>query len=254
MNIVCMIQARLGSTRLPGKVLKPILDRPMLSYMLERVKAVKKIEQLVIATTENETDDPIVQFCRPEKIQCFRGSENDVLDRYYQAARSAQAEIIVRLTADCPLIDPAVVDEIVEAFLAKYPGIDFASNVKPATFPDGMDTEVFSFAALERAWKETKNPLEREHVTPYFYDVPGRFRTFNVEAEQDFSSYRLTVDYEDDFEVMAKIFESLYRPDQPFGFREAIKFLDENPEILKKNAHQRNPWYAQYQASRKDHS
>ena len=168
MKIISIIQARLGSTRLPGKVLKPILSRPMLSYMLERVKAAKRIDALMIATTENKSDQPIVEFCRSEKIKCFRGSENDVLDRYYQAARSVQAEIIVRLTADCPLIDPAVVDEIVEAFLTKYPNIDFASNVKPATFPDGMDIEVFSFAALEWAWKETKNPLEREHVTPYF--------------------------------------------------------------------------------------
>ncbi len=253
MKIISIIQARLGSTRLPGKVLKPILSRPMLSYMLERVKAAKRIDALMIATTENKSDQPIVEFCRSEKIKCFRGSENDVLDRYYQAARSVQAEIIVRLTADCPLIDPAVVDEIVEAFLTKYPNIDFASNVKPATFPDGMDIEVFSFAALEWAWKETKNPLEREHVTPYFYDSPGRFRTLNVEAERDFSSYRLTVDYEDDFEVVSKILESLYRPGQPFGFREVVKFLDENPEILKKNAHQRNPWYAQYQASQKGH-
>lgn len=251
MNIVCIIQARMGSTRLPRKVLKLILGRPMLALMIERVSMAKKINETIIATTTNPSDEVIVDFCQKSKIKCVRGSESDVLDRYYQTAKSAAADIVVRLTADCPLIDPAVVDKIIEAFLKHYPDIDFAGNVQKPTYPDGMDTEVFTFQALERAWKETSNPLEREHVTPYFYETPGRFHTINIEAEQDYSPIRLTVDHPEDFDLVTKTFEALYRPEKAFGFKDVIAYLEQNPELAKQNAKfSRNPWYTLYKEQR----
>ncbi len=252
MRIVCIIQARLGSTRLPAKVLRLIQNRPMLSYMIERVRQVKQLHGFLIATTKNESDNPIVAFCEAQGVPVFRGDENDVLDRYYQAAKFSKADVIVRLTADCPLIDPAVVDQIIAAFLERSPQIDFVGNVKPATFPDGMDTEVFSFKALERAWEETKNSLEREHVTPYFYDMPGRFQTLNIEAPKNYSHYRVTVDYENDFEAVSEVLKALHKPGQAFGYQEIVTFLDAHPRILQKNNdHQRNSWYDKYQESMK---
>ena len=252
MKTVCIIQARLGSTRLPGKVLRPILGRPMISYMIERVREVKKIDQILIATTNRESDTPIAEFCQREEVAVFRGSEQDVLDRYYEAAKKVCADVIVRLTADCPLIDPSVVEQVLEVFLKGHPKIDFVSNVNPARFPDGMDTEVFSFNALEREWKEAKSPLEREHVTPYFSEVPGRFQTRNVEAGEDFSRYRLTVDYEEDFEVVKAVLQNLYPPRRIFGYREMINFLERHPDVKEKNQkYNRNPWYESYRASAK---
>lgn len=251
MKTVCIIQARLGSTRLPSKVLRPILGRPMLSYMIERVRRIERLDEILIATTELDSDQPIVDFCRKEKISVFRGNEKDVLDRYYQAAKFIRAEVVVRLTSDCPLIDPAVVDQILDTFYQHCPEIDFVGNVKPATFPDGMDTEIFSFNALERSWKETKNPLEREHVTPYFYDEPGRFRALNVEAKEDLSRYRVTVDYPEDFEIVTELIQALYKQNHAFSYEEMVDYLESHPQILRKNAkYQRNPWYAAYRAGR----
>lgn len=252
MRKFCIIQARLGSSRLPAKVLKPIMGRPMLSYMIERVKYVKGIDGIVIATTTNESDMPIVNFCLENSIAYFRGSETDVMDRYYQTAKLKQADIIIRLTADCPLIDPEVVEDILRVFCADYPNIDFAGNVKPATFPDGLDTEVFSFSSLERAWNEAKLPLEREHVTPYFYDQEGRFRTRNITAEKDYSNYRITVDHQEDFDLVSDILQALYKPGYAFNYEEIIRFLDQHPEIKQKNSKFiRNPWYVQYQKEKK---
>ena len=248
LKIVCIIQARLGSTRLPNKVLKKIMERPMLSYMLERVAHVDAIEKIIVATTTAKHDDAIADFCKKSGAECFRGSENDVLDRYFQAASVYRADVIVRLTADCPLIDPYVVDRIIHAFMEKYPDIDFAGNVRPATFPDGLDTEVFTMAALHRAWSETTKPLDREHVTPYFYDEPGRFRTLNVTADRDYSGYRLTVDHVEDFQIVERIFCELYRPNRIFTFEEIVTYLDEHPDVLALNrSFNRNPWYDQYQ-------
>src|SRR5215470_15506655 len=163
--VVAIIQARMGSTRLPGKVLLDIAGQPMLGRVISRVCRAKTIEQIVVATSTAAADDAVSAFCAERGIVCFRGSETDVLDRYYQAARLVQAKTIVRITADCPLLDPEVIDLTVSRFLEG--GWDYISNVNPPTFPDGLDTEVFSFAALERAWREATSVTHREHVTPY---------------------------------------------------------------------------------------
>lgn len=252
-KIVGIIQARLGSSRLPSKVLMELMGRPMLSYMLERVSKVEDLHEIVVATTTQQQDDAIEAFCRTNHTKVFRGSENDVLDRYFQAASAYHADIILRLTADCPLIDPRVVDKIIHAFLKKYPDIDFAGNVKPATFPDGLDTEVFTMDALRRAWTEAKNPLDREHVTPYFYDEPGRFRTLNITAERDYSKYRITVDHAEDFQVIENIIRNLYSKKRPFSFEEIVAYLDQHQEVMTLNqSFNRNPWYVQYQKQKEN--
>jgi spore coat polysaccharide biosynthesis protein SpsF len=221
--------------------------------MLERVARVEGLDKTVVATTLAERDNAIAAFCEKNGVECFRGSENDVLDRYFQAAVSWKADIVVRLTADCPLIDPNVVGKIIRAFLEKCPDIDFAGNVKPPTYPDGMDTEVFSMNALRRAWTETTKPLDREHVTPYFYDEPGRFRTLNVTAARDYSRYRLTVDHDADFRAVERIFLDLYRPESIFTFEEIVAYLDEHPDVLALNqSFNRNPWYVQYQKQKEN--
>ncbi|HSJ78283.1 MAG TPA: glycosyltransferase family protein, partial [Erythrobacter sp.] len=188
MRTVAIIQARMGSSRLPGKVLLDIAGQPMLARVVERARRAKTVGEVLVATTIDPSDDPIVAFCQERGIAYHRGSVFDVLDRFYGAARQAGAELIVRITADCPVIDPAVIDLVVEAFHEQ--SADFACNRLPPpaqrTWPIGLDTEVCAFRGLERAWKEASLPYEREHVMPYFYDQPGRFKVVVVEHEPDY--------------------------------------------------------------------
>ena len=235
--ISAIIQARLSSTRLPGKVLLEINGRPMLSYMLERVTAAQSLDRVMVATSVEHSDDPIAGLCKREEIPCYRGSFDDVLDRYYQAALQMKCDVIVRLTGDCPLIDPRVIDTVVNAYRAgKY---DYVANTVPpddATFPDGTDIEVFSFGALERAWREAKKPSEREHVTFYFWKNPELFSTFRYDLSKDLSKYRLTVDYPEDFEVVSSVLTKFYPQNPHFSMEDVISFLEKHPDILAKNA------------------
>ncbi|HIB54796.1 MAG TPA: hypothetical protein EYO39_08330 [Nitrospirales bacterium] len=235
-GIVAIIQARLGSSRLPGKVLKEVQGRPLLSYMLERVAQSAYIGQIVVAITNRSQDDPIVDCCHKEGIAVFRGDEDDALDRYYQCASSFHADTIVRLTADCPLMDPKVIDAVVAEYISG--NYDYVANTIPpnATFPDGMDVEVFSFAALERAWREARKPSEREHVTFYFWKNTDCFKTHRYDLEESLSHYRLTVDYPEDFEVVSKILSELYPRNANFTMQDIISFLMRHPEIQKNNA------------------
>ncbi len=175
---IAIIQGRMNSSRLPGKVLKPIAGRPMLCHVMDRTASAETINEVIVATSDDPSDDPIELTCSREGYLCYRGSQFDVLDRFYQAASLADASVIVRITADCPLIDPGVIDRTVRAFFEQ--GADFAANRLPPpykrTYPIGLDVEVCSFTALERAWNEAKLPHEREHVMPYLYDQPGRFK------------------------------------------------------------------------------
>lgn len=225
----------MGSTRLPGKVLREINGRPMLSYMLERVFAAHSIDSVVLATSIDSSDDPVAELCREDNILCYRGSADDVLDRYYQAARRFKADIIVRLTGDCPLIDPRMIDDVIDAY--KNRDYDYVANTIPPkwTVPDGMDVEVFSFQKLEQAWREAKRPSEREHVTFYFWKNPEVFSVYRYNLKEDFSEYRLTVDYPEDFEVVKSIFTSLYPGNPLFTMEDIINFLKDNPDIHKKN-------------------
>jgi len=236
--ICAIIQARLNSSRLPGKVLFEIEGRPMLSYMLERVTASKRIDQLVVATSIEPSDDPITDFCRQSGISCYRGSLENVLDRYYQAALKAKCDVVVRLTADCPLIDPKVIDTVIDVFQSGQ--FDFAANTVPpegSTYPDGMDVEVFSFEALERAWKEAKKPSEQEHVTFYFWKNAQLFSTIRYDLQENLADYRLTVDYPEDFEVISSLLGNLYTKYSNFSMKDIIAFLNTNPGIRIKNSH-----------------
>ena len=233
---LCIIQARMSSTRLRGKVLFGIDSKPMLLYMVERVRAAKKIDQLIIATSTDISDNLIEEFCNDNKISCYRGSLEDVLDRYYQAAVIFEASIIIRLTADCPLIDPVMIDAVVGAYIDS--DCDYAANAMPppSTVPDGMDVEVFSFRALARAWRESEKPSDREHVTFYFWKNPQYFNLLKYNLKQDFSKYRLTVDYKEDFEVIASVFKALYPPNNLFSLYDIIAFLNQNPAVFKVNS------------------
>lgn len=235
-NIFAMIQARMSSKRLPGKVLMKIDGRPMLSYMLERVAAARNINKVVLITSIHPSDDPIAQLCKENNILCYRGSLDDVLDRYYQAAKKFRVDTIVRLTGDCPLMDPQMIDNVIEAY--KKNNYDYVANTIPPkwTVPEGMDVEVFSFEKLREAWKNAKKPSEREHVTFYFWQNPKLFSIFQYHLPTDLSAYRLTVDYPRDFEVVKQIFNKLYPKNRLFSYLDIINFLKENEDLYKINS------------------
>ena len=231
--IATIIQARMGSTRLPGKVLKDISDHPMVWHVINRVRQAKRLDEVVVATSDGASDDTVAAFCEQEGIPCFRGSENDVLDRYYRAASWIGADTIVRITADCPLIDPVVLDEVVATYLDG--GCDYASNTIERTYPDGLDTEVFSFEVLEKTWRGASLMSEREHVTPYIWRNGELFKLGQVTQEVDLSDLRWTVDEPEDLEFVRKVYEHLYQPGQVFLMEDIVKLLERHPELLEIN-------------------
>ena len=221
-KVTAIIQARMTSTRLPGKVLMEVMGRPLLSYLIERVRFSKMIDKIIIATTVNKEDDPIVELCQKEDIIFYRGSEDDVLDRYYQAAKKYNATHIMRLTADCPLIAPDICDSIADAYFEN--GVDYIRTGE--TFAEGLDCEIVGFKALSKAWLEAKLKAEREHVTLYIRNHPELFKTMVKENETDDSRYRITVDEEEDFLVVRTILENLYKGnDSYFTVREIKSYL-----------------------------
>jgi glutamate-1-semialdehyde 2,1-aminomutase/spore coat polysaccharide biosynthesis protein SpsF len=232
--VLAIIQARMGSTRLPNKVLASIGDRPMLWHVLNRLSYVPAVEQTVVATSTEPADDPIVTFCRENRFECFRGSEKDVLDRFYCAAKHYAADVIVRITADCPMIDPQIVDKVLKAYIEG--AHDYVTNILRYTYPDGQDVEIFSFDALATAWHEATLPLEREHVTPYL-KTSGRFRTFNVENEVDLSpfNYRWTVDEPADLDFVRAVYDRLGTNGRPFGMNEVLELLDKETDLSRIN-------------------
>ena len=234
-KILAIIQARMGSTRLPGKMLLPIIDgKGALELMLERVSRSKTLDKIVIATTVSSGDDLIEDLCRRLGYACFRGSENDVLDRYYRAAKAdGQAGVIVRLTGDCPLHDPAVIDKVVTEFFASV--ADFGCNNHPPTYPDGLDVEVFSFSVLERAWRESSRPSEREHVRLYMCNHPELFKTIVVAASQDYSRFRWTLDEEPDYQFIRRIYEDLYPSNPLFNMQDILSHLEDNRQLMRLN-------------------
>jgi len=234
-KVVAIIQARMGSTRLPGKVLANVRGKPMLSYVIGRVRAAKTLKEIVVATTTKPGDDAIVAFCRERGVNCFRGSEEDVLDRYYQAAREHAAEAVVRITSDCPLIDPEIVDKTVRAFLVEQPDYapDYASNSLVRTYPRGLDTEVMTFRALEIAWREARRPYQRTHVTPYIYENPGRFKILSVTGDRDYSSYRWTVDTPEDLELVRAVYDRL--EGDSFLLNDIVRLMEREPELAEIN-------------------
>ncbi|MCI0577817.1 MAG: glycosyltransferase family protein [Chloroflexi bacterium] len=231
--IAAIIQARMGSTRLPGKVMMEIAGQPMLWQVANRARQATLTDQVVIATSNQKGDDPVAAFCEQAEIPCFRGSETDVLDRYYQAAQWIGADVVVRLTADCPLLDPTVVDQVAAAYLEG--GCDYASNTIERTYPDGLDTEVFSFATLARAWREAELLSEREHVTPYIWKNSHLFRLLQVRQATDLSSWRWTVDEPEDLAFVRRVYERLYRPGKTFLIADVVALLVSQPELAQIN-------------------
>ncbi|XCS11519.1 glycosyltransferase family protein [Aeribacillus pallidus] len=237
MKVAAIIQARMGSTRLPGKILKKVLDKTLLEYQIERVKRAKSIDEIIIATTTKESDDQIVQLCQQLSIPYYRGSEEDVLSRYFEAATQFNADVIVRLTSDCPIIDPNVIDKVVTHYLENKDRYDYVSNTLTRTYPRGLDTEVMSYKALKRAYEEAKESAYREHVTAYIYHHPDQFRFFSVSNVKDESQHRWTVDTEEDFHLIKNILEMLYPTKPLFTFEDVIQILRSKPEWVQINAH-----------------
>lgn len=237
MRTEIFVQARMTSTRLPGKVLKPVLNRPLLGYLIERLLQVQEADSVVILTTTKSTDDPIAHFCDFHNMPYFRGPEEDVLTRYYQAALERKTDVIVRVTADCPLIDPEVIDKAISEFKEANGTVDYLSNSLKRTFPRGLDVEVFSFKNLKKAYKAANKPYEREHVTPYFYQHPNDFSLKNIECKKNLSKYRWTVDTEDDFKLISMIIEALYPKKPKFKTKDILELLKQHPDWNDINAH-----------------
>ena len=241
--IVAIVQARVTSTRLPEKVLRPILGQPMLFRQLERVRRSRQIDKLLVATSSDRSDDPLKEVCAHASAVLFRGSLDDVLDRFFQAAKLFCATHVVRLTGDCPLADPDLIDRVVAYYLENE--LDYCANDMPPSFPDGLDVEVLRFECLESAWREAILPSQREHVTPFIYQHPQRFKTGNYEHDQDLSHLRWTVDELVDFELIDEIYKNLYLANPHFNTQDVLNFLDLYPELKTINtAHQRNEGFA----------
>ena len=238
--IATIIQARMGSTRFPGKSMAKLSGKPILWHVIERVRRAKLSNVTVVATTINPEDNAIVNLCRRERVLCFRGSCDDVLERYYQAAKLYQADIAVRITADCPLIDPHVIDLSIRSF--KNCHCDYLGNTGPGagerTFPHGLEVEVFSFAALDRANSFATNAYDREHVIPYMLENKKNEFVIGpmLKATPEYArSYRLTVDYPEDFALLGRIYQTLYKPGTIIDVRDVISLLDQNPALIELN-------------------
>ena len=223
----------MGSTRFPKKVMQPIAGVPMIGLLLERLARAQLVDQIVLATPRDDRDEPLVSYVRGLGYDVYQGSEQDVLDRYYHAASEAHADAVVRVTGDCPLIDPDVVDSVCREFIDS--GVDYVSNTLLPTFPDGLDTEVFSFRALETAWKDATRPDEREHVTPFIRES-ANFRSLNVANPEDHSPERWTVDDPEDLEVVRKVFDH-FEPRRDFGWLEVLALRNSQPELFMSNRH-----------------
>lgn len=236
MRVVSMIEARMRSSRLPGKILRPAVGKPMLELLIERLRRARRIDQIVVATTENPADDAIEQLARRLGVGCFRGSEEDVLDRVLQAAQSVAADILVETTGDCPLMDPEVVDHLVGIYLAnKY---DYVANVLKRTYPAGLDIQVFATAVLAKVASLTEDPADREHVSLYIYEHPERFKLHNVESAlpEKYWDLRLTLDTPEDYALIAAIYDALYPNNPAFRLSDVLQLFDRRPELRDLNA------------------
>jgi len=227
MRTVIIVQARMTSTRLPGKVLKTVLGKPLLEYQIERLRRIKAADEIVIATTTNDTDQPIIDFCKRLDLPCFRGSEEDVLARYHGAAEVHNADIVVRVTSDCPVIDPAVCEEAIVYFLQNQSQYDY---VRLEQYPRGLDAEVFSLKVLDDCFREAMDKPDREHVTPFIYRHPERYRVKHMTYNEDYSHHRWTVDTPEDFELVKRIIEELYPVKKMFNFVDILDVMKKYPE------------------------
>lgn len=246
-GLVTLVQARVGSTRLPGKVLLPLVGAPLLVRVLERVVRARLSGTVVVVTTDRREDDAVVALCRRYGFPCFRGHPTDLLDRHVQAARTFGARHVVKVPSDCPLIAPEVIDCVLASYGDRLGEVDYVSNLHPPSWPDGNDVEVASREALETAWREASRTIEREHTTPFLWERPERFRIGNVawDSGLDLSmSHRFTVDYPEDHAFAARVYDALYPENPGFGLREILALLDADPGIARLNArHAGVNWY-----------
>ncbi len=234
--IAGIIQARMGSSRLPGKVMMEACGKPLLELMIERVKRAKTLDKVIIATSVEKQDDEIVKFCKKHNIEYFRGSEHDLLSRYKFTAESINANIIVRLVSDTPLIDPKEIDKVVETYVNN--SYDFVSNFFPfpRTYPDGFSVEVFSFKILVEMFNEAKRPSDREHMTFFIWRQPQRYKIFRVDYNRDISNYRFNLDYKEDYLLIKAVYEGIYQQKREFTLEDIINFLDSNSYIFELNS------------------
>lgn len=238
-HLVTIIQARSGSSRLPGKVMMPLAGKPLLSRMVERVQRSKLAGTIVIATTTNPEDDVIEALAHENQWHLFRGHSTDLLDRHYQAALHFQADAVAKIPSDCPLIDSNVIDRVLNVYFTHVSSVDYVSNLHPATYPDGNDVEIMSFSALKEAWNKASLPMEREHTTPYLWERPTEFRLMNVTWEKglDFSmKHRWTIDYTEDYQFIARVYDELYEKNPMFGLEDILSLLNERPDIYEINS------------------
>ncbi|TYO98364.1 spore coat polysaccharide biosynthesis protein SpsF [Geothermobacter ehrlichii] len=232
--ILGILQARVSSTRLPGKVLKNIMGKPMIARQLERLQRSQKIDRILVATSTDPSDDELVKVCMETGIEFRRGSLDDVLDRFYQTASSFTPEHVVRMTGDCPLADPAIIDRVIRAHLES--GDDYTSNTLEPSFPDGLDVEVISFKCLRRAWQEAKLPSEREHVTLYVHQNPEMFALGCIKNSKDLSDLRWTVDEPEDFLFVSSVYEELWPNNPEFGMEHILELLERRPDLSIRNS------------------
>lgn len=232
--ILAILQARMSSSRLPGKVLLPILGKPMLLRQIERIRRSQCSEALVVATSTDLSDDGLSQVCSDANVAVFRGSLEDVLDRFYKTALHYRPEYVVRLTGDCPLIDPVVIDAVIDYCISN--DLDYASNALEPVFPDGLDTEVMRFECLRCAWENAVLPSHREHVTPYIYQNPERFRIGRYKTHTDLSHLRWTVDEPEDYQLARAVYEALYPENPEFSMEDVINLFHARPELQQINA------------------
>ena len=236
-KIVCIIQARMGSSRLPGKVLMDICGYPMLNWVIERALLAETVDEVWVATTTASSDDPIEDYCKAHDYQVYRGSEHDVLDRFYQCAKTAEADVVIRLTADCPLIDPDLIDQVVFGLFEME--VDFSATRLPPpfqrTFPIGLDVEAVYFEGLEQAWLDATTKYEREHVMPFFYEEEGHFDISILHSDEDFGTYRWTVDTIEDLDVVKRLVAS-FGGDRDFDWFDVLEVYEANPEWQEINA------------------
>ncbi|MCG5102597.1 cytidylyltransferase domain-containing protein [Oceanobacillus alkalisoli] len=237
MKVIAIVQARMGSTRLPGKILKEVNNKPLLEYQIERMTRAETIDEIVIATTTKDTEQPIVDLCEKLKIKHYRGSEEDVLSRYYEAATKYDAEIVLRITSDCPIIDPKVIDEVCNYYINNYEEVDYVANTIERTYPRGMDVSVFSYNLLKEVHENAVEDADREHVTRYIYNRPDRYKLESYKKEKDYSVHRWTVDTKEDLELVTKIIETLYPVNKYFTMEDCIRLLNDNPKWMNINNH-----------------
>ena len=246
-DVVTVIQARTGSSRLPGKVLLPLGGSTVLERMLERVTAARLVGTVVVATTTEPADEEIVALAGRRGVACFQGHPTDLLDRHYAVARALGARHVVKIPSDCPLIDPAVIDRVLGYYLAHAHALDYASNLHPATYPDGYDVEVMGIDALAAAWDEARRPFEREHTTPFIWNRPDRFRIGNVAwetGEHCAASHRVVLDFVEDYEVIRRVDDALAGLRPRYTVRDVRRFLDLHPDVMALNDRHRGvAWY-----------